>query len=143
MAKKNSKVEKVEETKATAVETQGSQDEKLPDPAPANETGNTGSNEQASPETNAPEGGQKAQEEAQGEPQNEQAAPDKTKGPEEDTEIVLFSLGELEQKYRVPGWQAAALSRLMGWEAGKVVSAKDYETALDQLNNRRQGGGRR
>lgn len=52
-------------------------------------------------------------------------------------------LDALATTHRVPGWQAAALSRLMGWEEGKMVTDSEYRAALDLLGNRKQGGGRR
>lgn len=54
----------------------------------------------------------------------------------------LFSLDELAHANRVAGWQQSSLMRLMGWQPGKMVTEAEYEAALDQLNNRRQGGGR-
>jgi hypothetical protein len=55
----------------------------------------------------------------------------------------LFSLDELAHTHRVPGWQAAALAQFMGWAPGKTVSGAEYKAALEQLDSRRQGGGRR
>ena len=63
--------------------------------------------------------------------------------PVAEEEEKLFSLDELEQRHRVPGWQQAALMRLMGWQRGKMLTEAEYEAGLDQLNNRRVGGGRR
>jgi hypothetical protein len=69
---------------------------------------------------------------------NEEQAPQAARQAE-----PLFSLEELAHTHRVPGWQAAALARLMGWVAGKKTSEAEYKAALEQLNDRRQGGGRR
>ena len=42
----------------------------------------------------------------------------------------------------IPGWQHAALCRLMGWAAGKTVSEAEYRQGLAVLAGRRMGGGR-
>lgn len=52
-------------------------------------------------------------------------------------------LHELAVLHRVSGWQQAALARLMGWQEGKVVTDADYRAALDRLNARRLGSGRK
>ena len=52
----------------------------------------------------------------------------------------LMSVEELASKHRVASWQTAALNRLMGWEAGKLVTDKEYKDALARLTNRRIGG---
>ncbi len=61
------------------------------------------------------------------------------KEPEKPT---LESLAVLADRHRVPGWQQAALMRMMGWDDGKAVSDEEYRDALDKLRNRRLGGGR-
>ena len=61
----------------------------------------------------------------------------KLRGPEAPT---LFSLEELAEAKRVPGWQSAALHKLMGWEPGKRVSETEYVEALARLKGRRLGG---
>lgn len=58
-------------------------------------------------------------------------------------ENALKNLNELALLYRVPTWQQAALLRLMDWTEDKRVSAADYADALDALNSRRMGGGRK
>lgn len=55
----------------------------------------------------------------------------------------LHSLDELALSFRVPTWQQAALTRLMGWAPDKSVSEADYADALDVLTSRRMGGGRK
>lgn len=55
---------------------------------------------------------------------------------------ALETLAELANRYRVPAWQQAALVRFMGWAEGRQVTATDYAAALDNLKNRRVGGGR-
>lgn len=55
----------------------------------------------------------------------------------------LQSLDELALLFRVPTWQQAALTRLMGWAPDKSVSEADYADALEALNSRRMGGGRK
>lgn len=88
---------------------------------------------QSSQDENLPETGAE-------QPQGEAGqTPDTSQGKAE----PLFSLEELEMKHRMPGWQQSALKRLMGWASGKKVTEREYEAALDQLNNRRVGGGRR
>jgi hypothetical protein len=52
----------------------------------------------------------------------------------------LFALEELASKNRIPGWQSAALHKLMGWEPDKMVSEADYKAGLARLKNRRIGG---
>ena len=60
--------------------------------------------------------------------------------PESEPEPELFSLEELAGTHRVPGWQTAALHRLMGWEPGKKVTGAAYKAGLARLKNRRIGG---
>ena len=60
----------------------------------------------------------------------------------QDEDMELESLNVLADRHRVPTWQQAALGRLMGWEAGKMVSNADYVSALDKLKSRPVGGGR-
>lgn len=54
----------------------------------------------------------------------------------------LESMNVLADRHRVPTWQQAAVNRLMGWDAGKMVSNADYVSALDKLKARPVGGGR-
>lgn len=61
------------------------------------------------------------------------------KEPEKPT---LESLAVLADRHRVPGWQQAALMRMMGWDDGKMVTDEEYRNSLEQLRNRRLGGGR-
>lgn len=58
-------------------------------------------------------------------------------------ENALKNLNELALSFRVPTWQQAALLRLMGWTEDKSVSEAEYADALDALNSRRMGGGRK
>lgn len=60
--------------------------------------------------------------------------------PQEPEAPTLYSLEELAGAKRVPGWQSAALHKLMGWEPGKRVSEAEYTKALVCLKNRRIGG---
>lgn len=53
---------------------------------------------------------------------------------------ALHSLDTLAALHRVPGWQAAAVARSMGWEGGKQVTYGEYQNALASLNTRRMGG---
>lgn len=55
---------------------------------------------------------------------------------------ALESIAVLANRHRVPGWQQAALMRLMGWDDGKFVTDAEYRAALDRLRSRRLGGGR-
>lgn len=59
--------------------------------------------------------------------------------PESDPESELLSLDELARSGNIPGWQQAALCRLMGWKPGKKVSHEEYTEALAGLTFRRQG----
>jgi hypothetical protein len=52
----------------------------------------------------------------------------------------LFALEALAEANRIPGWQSAALHKLMGWESGKKVTVNDYKAGLARLKNRRIGG---
>jgi hypothetical protein len=71
----------------------------------------------------------------------EQAAPESNDpAPEQTPEPALYTLEELINQNRIPGWQAAALHKMMGWEAGKKVSAAEYALGLARLKNRRIGG---
>lgn len=56
---------------------------------------------------------------------------------------VLKNLDELALSFRVPTWQQAALVQFMGWAPDKSVSEADYADALDALNSRRMGSGRK
>lgn len=62
-----------------------------------------------------------------------------TKTDEQASSQSLISLEELAQQFRVPGWQHAALCKLMGWQPGKMVSLAEYETGLTALSGRRLG----
>lgn len=55
---------------------------------------------------------------------------------------LLESIAILSNRHRIPGWQQAALMRMMGWDDGKAVSDEEYRDALDRLRSRRLGGGR-
>ena len=54
----------------------------------------------------------------------------------------LESLSVLADRHRVPTWMDAALRRMMGWEAGKMVTDAAYREALNGIRTRRMGGGR-
>lgn len=56
--------------------------------------------------------------------------------------VALESLAVLANRHRVPGWQQAALMRMMGWDDGKMVTDAEYRMALDKLRSRSLGGGR-
>ena len=55
---------------------------------------------------------------------------------------LLESIAILSDRHRVPGWQQAALMRMMGWDDGKMVTDAEYRMALDKLRSRRLGVGR-
>jgi hypothetical protein len=67
-----------------------------------------------------------------------EASPEPT--PAQVSEPELLTLEELAAANRVPGWQSAALHRLMGWEPGKQVTEAEYRAGLDRLKTRRIGG---
>ncbi len=52
------------------------------------------------------------------------------------------SIEAWSSRLNIPGWQHAALCRLMGWAAGKIVSEAEYRQGLAVLAGRRMGGGR-
>lgn len=54
----------------------------------------------------------------------------------------LESLSVLADRHRVPTWMDAALRRMMGWEAGKMVKDAAYREALNGIRTRRMCGGR-
>ncbi len=58
-------------------------------------------------------------------------------------EAELHTLDDLALSFRVPTWQQAALVRFMGWAPDKKVSEAEYADALDSLNSRRMGSGRK
>jgi hypothetical protein len=60
--------------------------------------------------------------------------------PDPDPELKLYTLEELAEANRIPGWQSAALHKLMGWEPGKRVTENVYKAGLARLKNRRIGG---
>lgn len=64
-------------------------------------------------------------------------APQKNEG-----EQALESIAVLSAKHRLPGWQTAAIMRMMDWEDDVMVSDADFCAAIGRLNNRRIGGGR-
>lgn len=53
-----------------------------------------------------------------------------------------LSIDEHAMRLNIPGWQHAALCRLLGWASGKLVSEAEYKDGLAALHARRQGGGR-
>ena len=55
----------------------------------------------------------------------------------------LESISQLANRHRVPGWQLAALLRFMGWNDDKMIRDGEFRQALEDLKNRRMGGGRR
>lgn len=55
---------------------------------------------------------------------------------------ALETLATLEDRFRVPAWQQAALCRFMGWNDGKMLTEAEYKDALNKLAARRLGGGR-
>jgi hypothetical protein len=67
-------------------------------------------------------------------------APENPESTEDPEDHVLYSLEELADAKRVPGWQIAALHKMMSWEPGKRVSETEYTAALVRLKNRRLGG---
>jgi hypothetical protein len=69
-----------------------------------------------------------------------EAAPPAPAPEEEAPELKLYTLEELAEANRVPGWQSAALHKLMGWEPGKRVRAAEYKAGLARLKSRRIGG---
>lgn len=75
------------------------------------------------------------------EPENTPSANDVK--PDNSVTDNLKSLSELAALFRVPTWQQAALERLMGWAKGKSVTEEAYSDALDSLNSRRMGSGRK
>ncbi len=63
---------------------------------------------------------------------------------EKDAEApALEQLSVLADRHRVPSWQQAALLRFMDWTDDRLVSDADYRAALESLQHRRMGGGRR
>lgn len=84
----------------------------------------------------------KAEEEAEAKRKAEEEAAKKAKAAGSG-KAELFSVDELAVKNRIPTWQAAALHRFMGWAPGKKVTEAEYTAALENLNKRPQGGGRR
>ena len=75
---------------------------------------------------------------ASGSSSGETGTPEK-KNPDQPHSQPLMSLEELAQQFRVPGWQHAALCKLMGWQPGKAVTLAEYETGLAALSGRRLG----
>ena len=61
----------------------------------------------------------------------------------EPTAPELESISRLANNHRVPGWQLAALLRFMGWNDDKMIRDGEFRQALEDLKNRRMGGGRR
>ena len=80
--------------------------------------------------------GTSPEEGTEGKPENSQEF-----APEQEVS-ELESMNVLADRHRVPTWQQSAVNRLMGWEAGKMVSNADYVSALDKLKARPVGGGR-
>lgn len=60
-----------------------------------------------------------------------------------DDSPALEKLNVLADRFRVPSWQQAALLRYTGWMDDKLVPEDEYRRELENLKNRRIGGGRR
>lgn len=56
--------------------------------------------------------------------------------------VELYPVEEFAKKTSVPGWELAALRQATGWAAGKQTTQDEFDSALDKLRNRPQGGGR-
>ncbi len=56
-------------------------------------------------------------------------------------EEAMASVGALSEK--IPAWQKAALLRFMNWQDDRMVSESEFAAALESLQNRRIGGGRK
>lgn len=82
----------------------------------------------------------KTKAEAKTEEEAKAKAEDKAKAEVEAKKEKLVSIEEWAGVLRVASWQAAAVARHMGWDAGKKVTEKQYKDALASLNNRRIGG---
>ncbi|HJB64993.1 MAG TPA: hypothetical protein H9768_01740 [Candidatus Mailhella merdavium] len=116
-------------------------------PAEAEKTENSAANAQAAAEEEAHE--------EQTAAETQETSPD----PEKDVEAgeaaisepvvpepaapELESISQLANRHRVPGWQLAALLRFMGWNDDKMIRDGEFRQALEDLKNRRMGGGRR
>lgn len=57
------------------------------------------------------------------------------------TKAPLFPVEDLAEKAKVPAWELAALRQGMSWADGKQVTQGEFDTALNRLRNRPQGGG--
>lgn len=86
-----------------------------------------------------PEPANAAEAKEAGETKDQKAKPEH---PEPVVKAELFNLSELASKRRIPGWQQAALLRLMNWQKDKLVTEAEYDAALKALGQRRLGGGR-
>lgn len=102
--------------------------------------------EQENPDLAKPE--QANTEQAKPEPQKPATQNENVKNTVENTGETIApeapqALTALAATHRVPAWQQAALTRLMGWEADKLVTDGEFCAALSVLDSRKQGGGRR
>tara|TARA_B100000683_G_scaffold234582_1_gene237854 strand:- start:1121 stop:1318 length:198 start_codon:yes stop_codon:yes gene_type:complete len=57
------------------------------------------------------------------------------------TKAPLYPVEDLASKQGVPAWELAALRQGMNWADGKQVTQGDFDTALNRLRTRPQGGG--
>lgn len=67
------------------------------------------------------------------------------KKPEEakhNKKFELFDVQKIAGQRGIPEWETAGMMRAVGWASGKQVTKTQFETALTNFRNRRQGGGR-
>jgi len=57
------------------------------------------------------------------------------------TKETLKPVEDLAKAANIPAWELAALRQGMDWAEGKHVTEAEFNTALDRLRNRPQGGG--
>lgn len=76
-------------------------------------------------------------------PKDAETAPDTQTLPAGNDSPVLEKLNVLADRFRIPAWQQAALLRYTGWMDDKLVTEDEYRKELENLKNRRIGGGRR
>ncbi|MDE5831728.1 MAG: hypothetical protein K2H64_01865 [Desulfovibrio sp.] len=61
----------------------------------------------------------------------------------QDEKPVQVTVDDYAKAFGVPAWKQAALLRYMGWLPDRVATEEEYKNALEALDGRRLGGGRR
>lgn len=56
--------------------------------------------------------------------------------------MTVFPVEDLVKNMNLKPWYLASLRQATGWAVGKQVTEAEFNTAMEQFNARRQGGGK-